>query len=455
MKRIHTTEHLTDEQFVARLGIISIQNRIAPSNAQGRRWVSRFQIGDSTYHVEGYAADFGRPRGVDTDVQLAIETLFLSQGCPRDNVVCTTAYELLTISNSAKKGTNYSRLHESLMRLWRVGFMVSQARYESDSPWATYSNSLVSLYHRIDFVSAGFKHYALALTELVKDATLRIQLSHPLAESIRAGHTQMLDRKLLAQIEQPAGRGMYRILQAHRPSKGPLEVSLNDWGAACGVLNDQPDKIRRALQTAHEELIANAYLDGVEYLGRGSEQKVTYHYREDGAADPALVQLLQEQNIPQSRAERLAQQYPDRIEQVVQYVQQRRAQGRVKSPGGLTVDILLNPEKYELMEVPPSQDAQQSLLLLAKRAQEEMRKVEADHAEQQAVLLSLPDEQQWESCHSTLKILLSKVLSSKQWEKLEEKCRSGQIKAASLTRELSSTVVKEERQRRVLELLAG
>lgn len=107
------------------------------------------------------------------------------------------------------------------------------------------------------------------------------------------------------------------------------------------------------------------------------------------------------------------------------------------------------------MEVPPSQDAQQSLLLLAERAQEEMRKVEADHAEQQAVLLSLPDEQQWESCHSTLKILLSKVLSSKQWEKLEEKCRSGQIKAASLTRELSSTVVKEERQRRVLELLAS
>ena len=445
MKRLHTSNTLADERFIAQLGIISIQNRIDASSPQNRRWVSEFTVQDTLYHVEGFAADFGRPRGVDTDVQLAVETLFLLQGCQAHNTVTTSAYELLQMCQMTNKGTNYVRLRESLMRLWRVGFLVTRAHYAPGSPWATYLNETLGLFQRVRFWSQGRRDDSPDLSSLVADGKLLVQLSEPLADSIRAGYTQSLDRRLLSQIEQPAGRATYRILQAHRPAEGPLEVGLMDWGAACGVLTDQPDKIRRTLQAAHEELIDNAYLEDVVYVGRGTKQKLEYHFRAEGAPDPALVHLLTEQSIPRARAERLAAQHPAQIEAAVRYVQQRRQQGLVKSPGGLTTDILLHPEKYSLPTISlPSRER------MTPDPRKVDREVEELQVQQQETLLALPAAEQWASCLSTLKFLLARSLSPEEWELLEQKCCTGAINAAQLTRELSATVQKAARRGRVL-----
>ncbi|WP_162243112.1 replication initiator protein A [Deinococcus sp. Leaf326] len=448
MKRLQTSNTLADERFIAQLGIISIQNRIDPSSPQNRRWISEFTVQDTLYHVEGFAADFGRPRGVDTDVQLAVETLFLLQGCQAHNTVTTSAYELLQMCQMTNKGTNYVRLRESLMRLWRVGFLVTRAHYVPGSPWATYLNETLGLFQRVRFWSQGRRDDSPDLSSLVADGKLLVQLSEPLADSIRAGYTQSLDRRLLSQIEQPAGRATYRILQAHRPAEGPLEVGLMDWGAACGVLTDQPDKIRRTLQAAHEELIDNAYLEDVVYVGRGTKQKLEYHFRVEGAPDPALVHLLTEQSIPRARAERLAAQHPAQIEAAVRYVQQRRQQGLVKSPGGLTTDILLHPEKYSLPA--PSSPSQERRIPDLRKVE---REVEQLQVQQQETLLALPAAEQWVSCLSTLKFLLARSLSLTEWELLEQKCRAGTINAAELTRELSATVQKAARRERVLSSL--
>ncbi|MFC6619510.1 replication initiator protein A [Deinococcus radiophilus] len=454
MKRGHLST-VTDERFIAQLGIISIQNRIDSNNPLNRHWISQFTVQGVSYQVEGFAADFGRPRGIDTDVQLAIETLFLLQGCPEHNTVHTTAHEVLVMCNMANKGTNYPRLRESLMRLWRVGFLVSKAQYTEGSPWATYINETLNLFQRVRFTTSGSREGGPDLSSMVKDGKLLVQLSEPLADSIRAGYTHALDRRLLAQIEQPAGRGTYRILQAHRPAQGPLEVRLSDWAAACGIFSDQPDKIRRTLQSAHDELVSNAYLDGVEYTGRGAQQSVTYHFRATHAGDPALVQLLMQQSIPRPRAETLAAQYPSHIEQVVRYVQQRRSQGKVKSPGGLTTDILLHPEKYDLSG-PAAPE--QALGSGANARREEALKQAAEaaekaHAEQQATLLRLPPQAQWAGCQATLKVLTARLLSAEQWSILEQRCISGQIEAAPLTRELSALVGSQERKAHILSVL--
>lgn len=82
-KSIQRLPHYTDERFVAQLGIVSIQSRIDEDNPLSKRWTSEFTIGGAQYHIEGFAADFGRPRGIDTDILLALETKFLLLGLPR------------------------------------------------------------------------------------------------------------------------------------------------------------------------------------------------------------------------------------------------------------------------------------------------------------------------------------------------------------------------------------
>lgn len=443
MKRLAHLKTLTDERFIARLGVISVQNRIDAASDLNRRWTSSFRVGQRSYVIEGFAADFGRPRGVDTDVQLAVETLFQLQGCPEDNTVRTTAYELLQLSHLPNKGSNYARLRESLLRLWRVGFLVSEAQQEDGSSWITYLNETLSLYQRVRFWSRGSRDDSGSLQALVGDGALTIELSAPLAQSIRAGYTQSLNRHLLSQIEQPTGRATYRILQAHRPESGPLQVSLTDWGQACGIVATQSDKIRRTLAAAHEELQSNHYLDGVEIRGRGSAQQLVYHFRAENAADPALVALLCEVGVPRARAEQLAAQHANRVEAAVAYVRERREQGKVRSSPALVSDILMRPEKYLLGEAPSAQASAIPVDPEAekRRAAERERREAERHEAQQRALLELSPEAQWEASRQALTVMLGRqrgLLSE-----LEARCRSGRLGAASVLRRLIAMSPRE------------
>lgn len=435
MTKPHNPKTITDERFIAQLGIISVQNRI-DLTLQNQRWVSRYAIAGRKYHIQGFAADFGRPRGVDADVLTSLETLFLLQGCPADNTVTTTAHEVLQLSNIHNKGENYYRLKESLMRLWRVGFLITEAHAIPGSTWRTYFNKTLSLITEIQFWGQSGPDESSDLQALVADGKLTVQLSAPLAHSIRGGYTHLLDRQLLSQIEQPIGRGTYRVLQAHRPEEGSLSVTLADWGQACGIISREPDKIRRSLQSAHEELEANAYLEGVEFMGRGQQQEIIYHFRASDAPDRALVTLLTEQYIPRKQAEQLARAYPERVEEAVRYVQLRRQEGKVKSPGALTSDILRNPDKYNL-SLPELAPVRPAVDLKVVSAAEEA-KADAKFRDQQQVLLSQEPPQQWEASRPTLKLLIGKHVSDRAFQELQRRCETGEISATELTRELTA-----------------
>lgn len=435
MTKPHNPKTITDERFIAQLGIISVQNRI-DLTLQNQRWVSRYAIAGRKYHIQGFAADFGRPRGVDADVLTSLETLFLLQGCPADNTVTTTAHEVLQLSNIHNKGENYYRLKESLMRLWRVGFLITEAHAIPGSTWRTYFNKTLSLITEIQFWGHGGPGSSAELQALVPDGKLTVQFSQPLADSIRGGYTQSLDRHLLAQIEQPIGRGTYRVLQAHRPPDGTLSVKLIDWGQACGIISTEPDKIRRSLQSAHEELEANAYLDGVEFVGRGQQQAVVYHFRAPNSPDRTLIRLLMEQHIPLKQAEQLAHAHGERVEEVVRYVEARRKDGKVRSPGGLTADILRHPEKYHL-DLPAPSAAPSAVDLEATIAAEEAR-ADVQFRNRQQVLLSQSPAEQWAASRAVLRLLVGKLLSEQAFQTLAARCEAGAISATELTRELTA-----------------
>lgn len=443
-KSIQRLPHYTDERFIAQLGIVSIQSRIDEDSPLSKRWTSEFTIGTTQYHIEGFAADFGRPRGVDTDVLLALETKFILLGCPDDDLVVTTPYELMQMVGDDFSGSAYERLKASLLRLWRVGFMVRKGEVEEGSQWVQYLNMSLNLIQSIQFSTRGQRAEPGGLQGMEESSKLVIRLAEPFAASIRAGYTHHLDRRLLAGLEQPVARALYRILQAHRPRDGALEVRLLDWASLCGIIATAPDKIRRILMPAHEELQAVGYLGDVSFTGRGVKQLVSYRFQKTPAADPALVELLTNLRITRPRAEQLAAEYPERVEAAVRYVEERQRQGKVKSPAALTYDILVKPEKYDLESVEQVVIARPSpkvpeISLIEEQASEQFNA-------QQEELLTLTPQAQWEAARGTLKLLAGRHIGEKGLELLRVACLQGEPGATVLARELSGRKANGEKE---------
>lgn len=435
---------LLDERNIARLGIVSIQTRLGPET----RWTSEFQIGERRYRVEGRSAD-GRPRGGDTNVILGIETLFGLKGTPEDNWLHTSAYELREASFLANNGKNYHRLRESLLRLWSTGFIVSEG-WVADTGRTTWANQTLRLIDRITYwdQSEGADPDADRARQLVPDATLSIKLGDQLAASIRAGYTQALDGRLLHQIEQPPARALYRLLEAHRYRETgvraeSISVGLEDWRAACGISDGKPSRVLRTLDEAHQELIAQGYLEEVRPEGRRGQLTVTYVFRAADAPDPSLVQALREAGVSAPRANVLAKQYPDRVPGALTFLEHRRSVSTtpVRNPGGLLADYLEHPEKYVVPEGVGPTPAEEPERVRERQARD--RKAQEQAAQQQfeaeqQVLLSLPPEEQWAAAAPTLRTLLFRRLREGEWPELERLCREGDLSATSLVREASA-----------------
>jgi len=432
---------LVDERNIARLGIVSIQTRLGSET----RWTSEFRVGERRYRVEGRSAD-GRPRGGDTNVILGVETLFGLKGMPEDNWLHTTAYELREASFLANNGKNYHRLRESLLRLWSTGFIVSEG-WVSITGRTTWANQTLRLIDRITYwdQSEGADPDTDRAKQLVPDATLSIKLGDQLAASIRAGYTQALDGRLLHQIEQPPARALYRLLEAHRYQDTGIRaesitVGLEDWRAACGISDGKPSRILRTLDEAHQELIAQGYLQDVTPAGKRGQLTLTYQFRGEDAPDPSLVQALREAGVSAPRANVLAKLYAERVPTALALVRHRRETSTtpIRNPGGLIADYLEHPEKYVLPTAVPQEKDPEQIERQRRQREAQEQAVQQQFETQQQMLLTLSPEQQWESAAPTLKTLLLRRLQEGEWGQIEQLCRQGSISATGLVREASA-----------------
>ncbi len=415
-----------DERNIARLGIISIQSRI---DDDLKTWKAEFNIDGRPYRVE-CAAPYGRPHGVDTDIILAVQTLFVRAGCPAHDWLHTTAYELRSVAGLPDNGQTYQRVRESLKRLWSTGFLIGEGWYDQLRDRQIWSSDTLRYIDRIRYHEMDSE--LEQLPGLDPAATLSIKLGEQLAASIRAKHTQVLDGRLLVQLEQPPARALYRLLEAHRVDSGGvrrmrLEVSIADWRLACGIQTDRPELIRRALTPAHDELIAINYLAGVVIEGRGKKQILHYTFAEDNAPDPALMELLIGVGVSRTAATVLVSEHGDRVETAVAFVRHKQHEGRVRNPGGLVVDFLRHDGKYVLPEQlgsPEVEIAQRAVAAL--RRAEELADQEITH--ERARVAALAPEEQYEAVKASLKLLL-KPLGKAMLALFEERCRAGILNA--------------------------
>ncbi|WP_261665093.1 replication initiator protein A [Deinococcus sp. Marseille-Q6407] len=452
---IRGLDTIRDTRSLARFGITSIQVRL--SQEEALRWESNFSIAGRRYHLQGFA-DLGRPRGIDTDVITGLEAIFALRGFPEDNTIITSGYELAQSAHMPDNGRTYERIRESLLRYWRTGFLVREGfEQPGGKGGTTYYNETLGFFEKISFWEQGIRTGDVEQTSLSRDKTLRIVLTPEFAESLRSGYIHQLDRALLRQIEQPPARALYRLLSAHRQQDDgtqadQLAVNLSDWREACGIQDTRPSKVLRSLQAAHDELTAG-YLTEVEIAGRGQKTRLTYHFRQQGDPDPALVQLLLDAEFGLSIpvAQQFAAEYPDRVEKAIRFVQARQYAGHppVRSPAGLLRRVLEDRERYLLDE--PELESGAELVPTAVSPLPDAEWEAEQAARNEALLQALPAEQ-WRACRASLKLVLGNHFSAAEWKHFEQACLDGQWGAAELLQEATRAAARLEMQEFVADL---
>ncbi|MFC3860398.1 replication initiator protein A [Deinococcus antarcticus] len=361
----------TDERNLARLAVVIGLNRV-PSQLTG--WEKNLQLTNgSSVHITCVA---GRghvvPHGVDADIIFSMLTQYLLQGKPRDGQIETTPADICRHCGMTPGSTTYRRIHESLERLAGV-------RYRTFNAWSIGTKRGVQQWQSntfgiIDSMTAvGVTEQAsTTLGRFTAETVLRLRLSTEIIQSILAGNIRAIDFEFYSKLRKPLTRMLYRTLEEVRQEQpetfviplsvwaihlGMLDIDENHDGSRQAPLGEgiQPtvplraDKIRRALDPAHEELVSHGYLAEVEYVGVGKNQQVHYRFGAPGVAvDLEVAALLTQRGMSLAIAERHVKKLSrESIEEAVARFDARLTAGYVpKNPGGLLNDMLEHPEKY-------------------------------------------------------------------------------------------------------------
>ncbi|MBO1438793.1 replication initiator protein A [Meiothermus sp. CFH 77666] len=372
-----------DEANVARLGLISIQERIPPDytswsveiNLDGRR--ARLSCVAVSEHG-------GVPHGLDNDVSLALISLYQEAGAPEDGTIVTTAYRILSIVGWDTSGHYYQALKESLERLTTATYTASEA-WRSGKKWTTVTFRYIE---RLEYTSEDDK------LSLSAPSVLKIRLAREIVESVRARYLKPLDLGFLTTLERPLTRALYRLLDAQRVSPDGGEVNqfrtnIVDWAKACKIVDQTPARVRRTLEGAHQELIERGYLARVDYEGRGQKQEIRYTFGQQVYVSRENLRLLEKiaaHGVARPVGQALLAQYgAERIaERLNRYEAILNSGYKPRNRAGFLVDVIRDEEaKYADPEgfVSKSRrkatnDVRQRLALEAKR-EEERREQEA------------------------------------------------------------------------------
>jgi plasmid replication initiation protein len=381
------TRQGTEERNIARLTPVLALNRVSAGMIG---WKKSVQV-DGLGAIE-VSCTAGRsqvvPHGIDADVIFALTTLYHLQGKPAYGTVTASVAELCEAVGLSQGAPMYARIRESLDRLISV-------KYEVIDCWASptrqgkwnFSSLKFGIVNGIQQIDADVSD-DVPLGQYRATTLLKVSLSPELLGSLSAGHVRVVDLDFYARLDQPMSRLLYRTLEEQRnlPGVNPdaFHVPLMAWGDHLGLrglaagedpapadaantarIPDtevlRPDKIRRALAPAHEELRSKGYLKTIDYVGRGREQRLDYTFgTPTRPVDLDLVALLTVRGISAPAAEKLVRTQPEPvIHAAVRKFDARKKGGYLpRNPGGLLADMLKDPAKYPELDAP---DARQVL----------------------------------------------------------------------------------------------
>ena len=344
-----------NEIDLTRAGIISVHRTLS---SEETAWQVDYEIGGVMYRVKGSAL-YGRPHGNDSDIILALQTLFFRLGCPEHNCVTVMPAALLALSSASDNAFYYTKLREGLLRLSGVRWGMTRSQWNAKQNKHVGTTEVTGLISDLSVVDEGSGRTRPFDDRSVNERSpITVKFTEAFASSIRSGLFQLLDGGLLAQLGNPTSRSLYRILQAHRIQRdGSLAhqftLPLKDWLAACGLERERLDNAKRTLDFAHQRLIEEGYLLGCEFTGRGRTGTVSYTFA--SAPRPELTELLVARGVSRPVAESLSSDAPERVKPALQVIDERLSGGwKPKSLPATVVDAVRNPVKWGYGDAPKS-----------------------------------------------------------------------------------------------------
>lgn len=422
-----------DEANVARLGLISIQERIPEGH---NSWTVDFELEGHPARLtcDALAKHGGVPHGLDNDVSLALITLFMEDGSPEDGLFATSAYQILTVIGLDTSGHYYRALKDSLERLTTATYTASNAWRTPNGRWTTVKFRYID---RLEYTSDDDR------LGLSGGSVLRITLAREIVSSIRAEHIKPLDLTFLTSLQRPLTRALYRLLDAQRRQADgvtvlSIDVNIIEWAMACKIVDLKPAKIKRTLDGAHEELLLREYLREVTFTGRGSNQTISYLFAHEvkAVADPELVGQLTANGVTPGMARSLTQQYQrERILERIARFQAMLERGLApRSRAAMLVDVIrdedgkyADPEGYVRAEVRLQGERQRQA-----SEQRLLRQLDADDQKRQDEYAALNPEARSEQALRTVSMMLGRRLSLPMLSAVRELVRSGVLDGAEL-----------------------
>ena len=267
-----------DELNLAFLSLIGIQSRMKNVLI----WKDQFEVDGCPIEIEARGDPvLGVPHGADQDLNAVLVNLFVEQGCPVTDTVTSTPYALLKALKMPDSGKSYDALRASLLRLSGTTYRVKGWVNAADGLKIRTNFRLIKNVTEIE--SGPLDHFGQPFGT---GSQLSIELPPQLAENIRRRNVKPLDLDFMLSLNSSATRGLFRLLDAElRGGRTVLSMNLVEWGKRCRLSDLKPDRIRRTLSPAHQELVDRRYLKAVTYTGEGKTQVVSY---ERMAQSPAL-----------------------------------------------------------------------------------------------------------------------------------------------------------------------
>ena len=215
------------------------------------------RILERTWRVSA-SREYGFPGPFEEDVWVAVGKVVQSRGgMPEDGRLRFSVYEIIRILGLPKKGDNYPRVRDAILRIQKTQvdainafYSREKLAYESEhfNPWRVHFEANADKFGR-----ASERH------------TLRFD--EVLVRSFRAGHMKPLDIDFYLSLKNSYSKSLYRRIDGQRGD------GLR-WSTKLGVLKQMlsmpasyksPSKIKEKLERAHAELTRSGYLRSVTF----------------------------------------------------------------------------------------------------------------------------------------------------------------------------------------------
>ena len=290
------------------------------------------------------------PYGQDSDIMIAITTLFAEAGCPADNTLITSAYAVLTRAKLPTNGQLYKKLPTSLKRLRAAVYTFKEGFWNASRKRWTNNVDDFQFFVRLKFRDT--EDFA-GEVDIETDAPIVVEFSSQFAEQIRRGYVRTVDEKLLGQLKQPTVRALYHFLDSYAVNLETgqrvlsLNFRLNDLYASLGLVGRSDSNFDR-LRRMYRALIEKGYLADVIHEGSGESAAVIFVFGSNAReADLALVSALTAQGLVIGVARTLALNHPERVLSGIAYARWYNTEIKVvNNKAALIHDVITNPEKY-------------------------------------------------------------------------------------------------------------